>query len=119
MTKAVEACMTSPSVMVPARYFGAHRMIGTTGARYEVAVGDDGRAQVLPAHRPPLHDHAAERLAQGAALLGLAPEKGDALAILPQPRRGVSEFRLGLVLALRDLTNRRPMKSIAVVVMIE
>ena len=32
MVKAEAACMTWPSDMVPSRYFGAHRMIGRTGA---------------------------------------------------------------------------------------
>jgi hypothetical protein len=32
MVKADAACMTSPNDIVPSRNFGAHRMIGRTGA---------------------------------------------------------------------------------------
>ena len=32
MVKADAACITWPSVIEPSRYFGAHRMIGSTGA---------------------------------------------------------------------------------------
>ena len=32
MVKADAACITWPSDIEPSRYFGAHRMIGSTGA---------------------------------------------------------------------------------------
>jgi hypothetical protein len=32
MVKAEAACITCPSVIVPLRNFGAHRMMGSTGA---------------------------------------------------------------------------------------
>ena len=101
MVKADAACITWPSVIEPSRYFGAHRMIGSTGAmkpeldETNVVFMSDSRSTAMTRSTSP--SDAVDAL----PLLLFALDQRDALAVLAQPRQQVAKLGFGLVLLAR------------------
>jgi hypothetical protein len=69
---------------------------------------DDRGAHVLDADVAPRAQHRPERAVDAGALLLLALDEGDALAVLAQAGEHVAIGRLGLVLLLRDRDEAAP-----------
>jgi hypothetical protein len=66
----------------------------------------------LKANCPPAAQHLAQRTIDGVALLLLAAENSDALAVFTQARERVTIFGFRLVLFSDTRTKRRPMSTI-------
>ena len=100
MMNAEAACMTSPRVMVPATYLGAQRRIGMIGANAVAGLRHNRGADVLHHDLAPALADCLECRVEAGALLVLAAEHRDALAIFAQTCERVSVIGLRLVLIL-------------------
>jgi len=68
VTNAARCLGEFASVIVPARYFGAHRIHANTGASSKSICGHHGGSHELPAHLAPALEHLTQRQPHGAAL---------------------------------------------------
>ena len=95
--------MTCPSVMLPSRNFGAQSRTGTTGANRLDPCDTSAVRMCWPVSSAHCLSTWAKVLVDAAALLLLAAEQGDALAVFAHARQRVAEFGFRLVLLLGEL----------------
>ena len=100
VTNADDACITSPSVISPATYFGAQSSSGRIERNPELTC----ETVVVRTHCDRSSRQRCSTVAEGPvepeALLALAAEERDALAVLAHAREPVAIVGLGLVLVL-------------------